>query len=102
VRFCGNCFLAYVGVPLELGLVGLVLIVRALLSPTRPWSRSEVPWWLLLIFGLLGTPSLIGIPLFLAAYGSLCLSTSRAIGRWCLNIRCDEPAREQVELLSFS
>src|SRR5579864_1112839 len=82
VRFCGNCFLAYVGVPLELGSVGLILIVRALLSPTCPWSRSEVPWWLLLIFGLLGTPGLISMPFFLVAYGALSLSTARAIGRW--------------------
>ena len=61
-RFCGNCFLAAVGVPTELGLLGLIVVAVSLLKTCV--SDRNVPYWCGAALGVLLTPVMIGIPLF--------------------------------------
>ena len=61
-RFCGNCFLAAVGVPIELGLLGLVSLLACRLN--APWRNQSIFDWFLIGSGLLLTPLVLGGPLF--------------------------------------
>lgn len=65
-RLCGNCFLASVGVATELGLIGLLMILRQLMNPTR--ISTDPVFAFLLVAGILSTPMLAGVPLFVFAY----------------------------------
>jgi hypothetical protein len=49
-RFCGNCFLGTVGMPTELGLLGLVLLAGVLVkAPHRPLHAM---YWCSAILGI--------------------------------------------------
>src|SRR5258708_8726831 len=61
-RFCGNCFLATVGVPTELGLLGLLVASGSLLK--IPYRRSDLIYWCCAALGVLLTPAVLGVPLF--------------------------------------
>jgi len=63
-RWCGNCYLGAVGIPTEIALLGLLLIVHA---------AAEIPHeckldWALAIIGIFLTPYLIGLPFFAGAF----------------------------------
>jgi hypothetical protein len=68
-RFCGNCFFAAVGVPTELGLLGLLVVAVSVLK--IPYSVRNVIYWCCVVLGVLLTPAVIGVPLF--AFGFLVL-----------------------------
>ena len=76
-RFCGNCFLAAVGVPTELGLVGL--LVLAVSSLKIPYCNRNVVLWGCAVLGIFLTPQLIGVPLFAFAFLALLPSVVSAI-----------------------
>jgi hypothetical protein len=70
-RLCGNCFLAAVGVPTELELLGLVVAGASLVKV--PYSyRDATCWWL--AAGIFLTPAVIGVPLFAFAFVALTVS----------------------------
>jgi hypothetical protein len=54
--------LAAVGIPTEFGLVGLVLLSACSLG--LPWRRIGLGGWLCVGVGILGTPAVLGVPLF--------------------------------------
>jgi len=70
-RFCGNCFLAAVGVPTELGLLGLLAVARSLLG--FPCNSRTVMYGCFAAMGILLTPHVIGVPLFAFAFLMLLL-----------------------------
>ena len=77
VRICGNCFLGMVAAPIEIGLLGLLLIASVLLRiPRRHTGAGD--WWLAAGCILL-TPFLIGLPVFAIAYLSLLLSHAKCL-----------------------
>ena len=57
-RFCGNCFLAAVGVPTELGLLGLLVLAISLLK--IPCCNRNVIPWCCAAMGIFLTPAIIG------------------------------------------
>jgi hypothetical protein len=61
-RRCGNCFLGAVGVPTELGLLGLILTL-ALVLRIR-WRHTMLLDWSCAVAGIWFTPEVIGVPLF--------------------------------------
>jgi hypothetical protein len=56
-RFCGNCFLAAVGVPVELGLVGMLLALIVVFN-VRPRS-DDFYAWLSIAIAIVAKPSVI-------------------------------------------
>ena len=70
-RFCGNCFLAAVGVPTELGLLGLLVLAISLLK--IPYGNRNVIPWCGAAIGIFLTPAIIGVPLFAFAFLALML-----------------------------
>ena len=75
-RFCGNCFLAAVGVPTELGLLRLLVVAVSVLK--IPYCVRNVIYWCCVVLGVLLTPEVIGVPLF--AFGFLVLMTPITTG----------------------
>lgn len=74
-RFCGNCFLATVGVPMELGLLGILLVSIGM-------SKSPLRWrsllgWLLAAAGIYLTPEVLGVPIFLFGFSRLIASPAQ-------------------------
>lgn len=61
---CGNCWLGSVGIPLELALLAGVLVWRAL--QRQDLLQQDGAWWSLVGCGILATPFLIGVPVYLA------------------------------------
>src|SRR2546423_151467 len=70
-RICGNCFLAAVGVPTELGLLGLLVLSVSLLK--IPYRNRNVIHWCCAAAGIFLTPAVIGVPLFAFAFLALML-----------------------------
>ena len=68
-RLCGNCFLASVGVPSEIGLLGL-LLVAVLALRVRP-NGTDILWWCCALVGVLLTPFIIGVPVFTYSFIAL-------------------------------
>jgi hypothetical protein len=66
VRFCGNCFLAAVGVPTELGMLGILLACGSLLKV--PYRGEYLVCWWCAAAGVLFTPAVLGLPLFAFAF----------------------------------
>lgn len=75
-RICGNCFLASVGAPIELGLLGIVFILRHLLGIR---SDGSAAWWLIAAFGVCTTAMVIGVPCFAIAFVGLLAPIARAL-----------------------
>ena|ERR1700722_11513515 len=71
-RFCGNCFLAAVGVPTELGVLSLVLAFGSVLKV--PYRGAYVACWWCAAVGVLFTPAVLGLPLFASALLGLVMS----------------------------
>lgn len=71
-RRCGNCLLAAVGVPIEMGLVGLVVVAAALSGVRWGWRCRPLDGWVSVTLGTLLTPYVLGLPLF--AFGLLVLT----------------------------
>jgi hypothetical protein len=69
-RFCGNCFLGAVGIPIELGLLGLLLAAGPLLG--IHFGRDRLVDWGLAAIGVLMTPYVLGVPVFVVSF--LCLA----------------------------
>ena len=67
-RLCGNCFLAAVGVLIELGLLGMFLLLACVLNVGM---RGDVFGWCCVSAGILLTPAVLGVPVF--AFGYLVL-----------------------------
>jgi len=67
-RFCGNCFLASVGVPIELGLLGAYLLSACALNVRTNGDAFD---WTCVVAGVLLTPVVLGLPVF--AFGYLIL-----------------------------
>jgi hypothetical protein len=65
-RFCGNCFLAAVGVPTELGLLGLIVLGASSLK--IPKNDRSLICWCCAAVGILLTPAVIGVPVFAFAF----------------------------------
>ncbi|MGC4051115.1 MAG: hypothetical protein QM757_17265 [Paludibaculum sp.] len=64
-RRCGNCFLGAVGVPIEAGIVRILLLWLSYAVPA-PEERRLVLWtWVFLILGVVLTVFVIGLPIFL-------------------------------------
>ena len=61
-RFCGNCQLAAIGVPIELALLGLLVVAASVLK--YPYRSHDFVYWCLAVFGILLTPFIWGVPLF--------------------------------------
>jgi len=61
-RWCGNGTLGTIGIPLELGIVGALILLQ-LASGGR--ARVPVDGWLLLGCGVFGTTFVVGLPFFL-------------------------------------
>jgi hypothetical protein len=78
-RFCGNCFLAAVGVPTELGLLGLLMFAGSLLK--IPYFNRNASTWFFAAVSILLTPALIGVPLFAFAILALLLPVMSAVYR---------------------
>jgi len=76
-RFCGNCFLAAVGIPIELGLLGLLVIAASLLG--IPFRGENSIYWCTAAVGVFLTPSIIGVPLFAIAFLVLMLPAISAL-----------------------
>jgi hypothetical protein len=70
-RFCGNCFLAAVGVPTELGLLGLIVLGASLLK--IPKNDRSLICWCCAAAGVLLTPEVIGVPMFAFAFAVMML-----------------------------
>src|SRR5882762_4669149 len=76
-RFCGNCFLAAVGVPTELALLGLLLVSGFLLGIHPQGSDAAVLAPAAL--GVLLTPMVLGVPLFAVPFLVLLWRTIKAL-----------------------
>lgn len=76
-RFCGNCFLAAVGVPTELGLLGLFVIGVSFLKVR--FCLEHVSYCCFAAVGVFLTPAIIGVPVF--AFGFLSLVLTMKSGR---------------------
>jgi hypothetical protein len=83
-RFCGNCFLAFVGVPTELGLLGLLVAAFSLLE--IPYCGRNVIYWCCAAVGVLFTPVGIGIPLFAFAFLMLMLPITSALFKGAIRV----------------
>jgi hypothetical protein len=68
---CGNCFLAVIGVPTELGLTGLLVVAVSLFK--IPYCSTNVFYWCCAMIGVALTPAVIGLPLFAFAFLALLL-----------------------------
>jgi len=80
-RYCGNCFFAAVGTPVELALLGLLLAARAVAA--IPYDRDNSVYWFCAVAGMLWSPMIIGIPVFAIAFIALLWATAeRAFGMW--------------------
>ena len=79
LRRCGNCFLAAAGTPLELGLLGLLLVFGHFAK--APPVRHGMALWICAVAGIALTPDLIGAPLFLLGYLWLALPVAKAFLR---------------------
>jgi hypothetical protein len=76
-RFCGNCFLSSVGVPVEIALLAMACAGAAWVG--RRHSGQEAVCWFCAAAGILATPMVIGVPLFL--FGLAPLLTGLAVRR---------------------
>ncbi len=83
-RFCGNCFLAAVGVPTELGLLGLLVVAVCLLK--IPFHGRNVIYGCCAAVGVLLTPALIGVPLFAFAFLMLIPPITSAMFKGALSV----------------
>jgi len=72
LHWCGNCAMAAIGVPMELGLFGLLLLLLAA-SRGRPASGTEPLWWVAALIGLIVSwlGGLEGSLMFLVAFPPL-------------------------------
>jgi hypothetical protein len=61
-RWCGNWFLAAVGVPTELGLLGVLVAVASIVE--IPNRNRDFIWWFCAVLGVRLTPEVVGVPLF--------------------------------------
>jgi hypothetical protein len=77
VSRCGNCFLAAVGVPFEIGLLGAVIAFAAIanIRYTRQFAALAV----CAIAGVLATPFVVGVPIFAVALAVLIGSVARSV-----------------------
>lgn len=62
---CGNCWLGDVGIPLEFGLLGTVVVWRTLRRADL--LQQDAVFWFLAFIGILLTPYVIGVPFYLAS-----------------------------------
>lgn len=58
---CGNCWLGAVGIPLEFGLLGAVVVSRSLRKADL--LQQDGIWWAFAACGIVATPFLIGVPI---------------------------------------
>lgn len=72
---CGNCWFAHVGIPVGLGLLGLVLVAGSLLCVR--YNQEEAMYWSGAIVGLLSATDVVGIPFFAICWTLLALSVLR-------------------------
>lgn len=77
-RYCGNCFLSAVGIPTEMGLIGLLVVGFSLLRVPYS-SANSVFYWACAAVGVLLTPAVIGLPLFAFAFVVLMLPVIKAM-----------------------
>lgn len=76
---CGNCRMIAVGVPLELGALGLLLMGASALGVSYP--LRQIGMFSVLVLGVLATPMMIGVPLFIFAFTKLSVPVVAAIYR---------------------
>jgi hypothetical protein len=76
-RWCGNCFLAAVGVPTELGLLGVLVVAASIVE--IPNRNRNVIWWFCAVLGVFLTPEVVGVPLFAFAFLALLLPFTNAL-----------------------
>lgn len=67
VRWCGNCFLGTVGIPLECGVFGVFLLLHLFSPRVAVATGAKHPAWWFMIIGIAATPLFLGFPLFVAA-----------------------------------
>src|ERR1035438_6482760 len=72
-RWCGNCLMGAVGVPIEVGLLGIVWVTAALLRVR--WSSIDAVWWCSAVVGIVLSPLILGVPVFVFALVALLWST---------------------------
>jgi hypothetical protein len=75
-RLCGNCFLAAVGIPIELGMLGFVMASGSLLKIPL---RSRYIAWCCAAIGVLLTPAVFGVPLFAFTFLALVLPITNTV-----------------------
>jgi hypothetical protein len=68
-RLCGNCFLTAVGMPHEIGLLGLILVSRSIMGVD--WNRDDIPWLYGALIGVYSTPAVVGLPIFVICFLAL-------------------------------
>jgi hypothetical protein len=73
-RYCGNCFLAAIGVPIELGLLAVLWTLASVLNIR--WRGTNAVYWCCALVGILLTPVALGFPLFV--FSALALTWSIA------------------------
>ncbi|WP_321477419.1 hypothetical protein [uncultured Paludibaculum sp.] len=64
-RRCGNCFLGSVGISIEAGIMGLLLLWLTFAKPAPEECSLVVCAWVLLIVGVVLTAFVVGLPIFL-------------------------------------
>jgi hypothetical protein len=77
VRFCGNCFLGVMGVPTELALLALLWAFVSLLGIRS--DGDEAVYWCSALAGILLTPFVIGMPVFVFGFLALVFLTVKSL-----------------------
>src|SRR5216683_1219231 len=78
-RRCGNCFLGAVGVPLELGALGLLMILASTLRVQ--YTRTHIVALSAASIGVLLTPAVLGVPMFAVGFALLSSPVAFALYR---------------------
>ena len=73
-----------VGVPIELGLLGIVWVTASLLRVR--WSGIDAVWWCSAVVGIVLSPLILGVPVFVFALIALLWSTLKGALRSASNI----------------
>lgn len=74
-RVCGNCFLGTIGLSAELALLGLLLSAKFHLKVR---ARQLLDWFCAAL-GVICTPYIIGVPIFVYAFLELAIPVARRL-----------------------
>jgi hypothetical protein len=76
-QLCGNCFLASVGVPIEMGLLGLLLAAGSQLG--IPCRGRDLAYWSGTAIGVYFTPLVLGAPVFAFSFLALLCHAGKSL-----------------------